>query len=687
MQFTESEIQEILQENLMLKKDLNEAKEELEATNKLYDTMVVGTSNLLLLVEEGSRGAVYVSPNVEEALGLPRELVMSDVRELGPDSGDIPCEEMFGDTISEQSGGSNSGESTILRSDAECLDRRTGQPKAYHRSVVRIEGIKGRNRYLVVYLDAEGGTADNSRLHELLLGGTVAVHNRMLKGMSHDLRTPLNSIAGFVMLLMKNADSAPKVKEYAHRIGVSCQDLLTMINQIMEMSGVDKNSPEADKSEFALGKTIEEISDMVRVKTQLKHQRFEVRTVGIEHDIFIGDKVRITEVLMNLLDNAVQYTQEGGEISLTVIGRESDGDADFREISFEVRDNGMGMSSELQKRLFDNNGRFDDVPGMQGTGIGIAVSRKFVAQMGGTISVQSTLGQGSTFFVGLRLQTAGQAADNFWSEHGVRRLLVVGENMNEAARICELLRDTGLDADYTASAYGTMQLIEQAGVDDRSFDLYLMDRDLQDKGYWEVADEIRAMNWAKTPAIILMSDKAEHFIQNVHKTGIDAIMPKPFFFSTFRTIVEELSLDQGGEGTGSESMISNPLGGLRFLVAEDNPINADVLKELLEVEGARCEIAGNGKAAVAMYRSSRPGFYDMVLMDIRMPLMDGYEATAAIRNLPREDAATVPILAMTADTMEEDVERSFACGMNAHIPKPINIKVLNQTIWKLRGKK
>ena len=687
MQFTESEIQEILQENLMLKKDLNEAREELEATNKLYDTMVVGTSNLLLLVEEGSRGAVYVSPNVEEALGLPRELVMSDVRELGPDSGDIPCEEMFGDTISEQSGGSNSGESAILRSDAECLDRRTGQPKAYHRSVARIEGIKGRNRYLVVYLDAEGGTADNSRLHELLLGGTVAVHNRMLKGMSHDLRTPLNSIAGFVMLLMKNADSAPKVKEYAHRIGVSCQDLLTMINQIMEMSGVDKNSPEADKSEFALGKTIEEISDMVRVKTQLKHQRFEVRTVGIEHDIFIGDKVRITEVLMNLLDNAVQYTQEGGEISLTVIGRESDGDADFREISFEVRDNGMGMSSELQKRLFDNNGRFDDVPGMQGTGIGIAVSRKFVAQMGGTISVQSTLGQGSTFFVGLRLQTAGQAADNFWSEHGVRRLLVVGENMNEAARICELLRDTGLDADYTASAYGTMQLIEQAGVDDRSFDLYLMDRDLQDKGYWEVADEIRAMNWAKTPAIILMSDKAEHFIQNVHKTGIDAIMPKPFFFSTFRTIVEELSLDQGGEGTGSESMSSNPLGGLRFLVAEDNPINADVLKELLEVEGARCEIAGNGKAAVAMYRSSRPGFYDMVLMDIRMPLMDGYEATAAIRNLPREDAATVPILAMTADTMEEDVERSFACGMNAHIPKPINIKVLNQTIWKLRGKK
>ena len=684
MQFTESEIQEILRENQILKQDLNDAREELEATARLYDAMVVGTRNLLLLIDEGGRGAVYVSPNVEEVLGLPRELVMSDIRELGPKSGDIPCKEMFDSGLAKQSGAEDSD--TILHSEAECIDRRTGLSKAYHRSVARLEGIRGNARYLVVYLDAESGTADNSRLHEILYDGTIAVHNRMLKGMSHDLRTPLNSIAGFVMLLMKNAENSAKVMEYAHRISVSCQDLLVMINQVMEMSGTDRNSAEADKSEFALGSTIEEVSELVKTKAQLKHQRFEVNTSGIEHDIFLGDKVRITEVLMNLLNNALQYTPEGGEISLSVIGRK-DGDSGYREISFEIRDNGIGMSSELQKRLFDNVGRFDDIPGMQGSGLGIAISRKFVAQMGGTISVQSTLGQGTTFFVGLRLQESGRAADNFWSEHGVHRLLVVGENMNEAARICALLRDTGLDTEYTASGYGALQLVEQANMEDRNYDLFLMDRDIQDKGYWEVADEIRAMAWTKIPAIILMSDKAEHFTQNVHKAGIAAIMPKPFFFSTFRKIVEDLGLDKEGEGAGIETVETNPLAGLRFLVAEDNTINADVLKELLEVEGARCEIAGNGKAAVAMFRNSRPGYYDMIIMDIRMPLMDGYEATAAIRSLPKDDAATVPILAMTADTMEEDVERAFACGMNAHIPKPLNIQVLNQAVHKLREKR
>ena len=350
MQFTESEIQEILRENSILKKDLADAREELEATGRLYDTMVVGTRNLLILIDEGSRSPVYVSPNVEDVLGLPRELVMSDIRELGPKSGDIPNRGMFDSGTSDQD--SEADYSEILHSEAECIDRRTGISKAYHRSVARIEGIRGNIRYLIVYLDSESGTADNSRLHEILYNGTIAVHNRMLKGMSHDLRTPLNSIAGFVMLLMKNAENSVKVKEYAYRIGVSCQDLLVMINQIMEMSELDKNSAEADNSEFALGSTIEEVSELVKAKAQLKHQWFEVHTSGIEHDIFLGDKVRITEVLMNLLNNAVQYTPEGGEISLSVIGRK-DGKWTYYSISPEGVESFKEMISSYTR--YDNS--------------------------------------------------------------------------------------------------------------------------------------------------------------------------------------------------------------------------------------------------------------------------------------------------------------------------------------------
>ena len=674
MQFTENEINEILRENEQLKKEVLAAKKEQEATARLYDMMVAGTKNLLLLTDGGKRSAVYVSPNVEEVLGLPRELVMSDIRELGPASGEIPCRDLF----------SSVGENEhLVRSDAECIDRRTGKSKAYHRSVTRIEGIDGQDRYLIVFLDAASGTADNSRLHEILYDGVIAANTRMLKGMSHDLRTPLNSIAGFVMLLLKNVDNPAKVQEYAHKIGMSSQDLLVMINQIMDLSGSQMGGQEACNREFALGQTIEEITHVIRNKAQIMHQSFEVRTSGIEHDIFIGDKARITEVLMNLLNNAIQYTPEGGEITLTVIGRQ-DGEPGYRDISFEICDNGIGMSSELQKRLFDNTGDFSTISEMQGSGVGIAMTRKFVAQMGGTISVQSTPGLGTTFFVGLRLQTAGDVADSFWSEHGVNRILVIGENMNEAARICDLLNNTGIDVEYTASGYGALQLIDQSNLEENGFDLLLIDRDLQDKGYMEIAREIRELPWVRIPPVILMSDKAEHFTKNVHKEGIAAIMPKPFFFSTFRDIVEGLGPAEKGSGIGSELSDTNPLAGLRFLVAEDNAINADVLKELLEEEGARCEIAGNGKAALAMFKNSRPGYYDMILMDIRMPLMDGCDATSEIRKLTRKDAG-LPILAMTADTAEEDVKRFYACGMNAHIPKPLNIKMLIQAVHRLRN--
>lgn len=670
MKYTEEEIEKIIRENQILKDKLSAAERGLETRNNLVEVMVEGTDNLVVLSQGGSRKAEYVSSNVEQALGVSRDAVMEDICELGPSCGGPAKAESLPEGETE-------------KAEVECLDRRDGNMRRYHRSTTRLLG--GGDYYLSVFLDAEGSTADEGRLRQILQDGDSAVRGRYLAAMSHDLRTPLNSITGSLLLLTKNAQDPVKVQDYAHRIGMCCQDLVSTVGQIIDMNGVENGKIVLEHEEFALGLAIEEVTSLISIQAQNKQQKFEVHTSGIEHDLFVGDKTRINEILMNLLSNSVKYTAKGGEISLSVTGK-PDAEPGYMDLSFEVKDNGIGMSNELQKRLFDSVGRGEDIPGMRGTGVGILMTRKLVNLMNGTLSVQSTPGQGTAFYVGLRLEAVDKGTDTFWSDHGIHRLLVVGESMNEASRICVLLESTGLKTDYTSSGHGALQMIEQANMEDQSYNLILLDRDVQDMSYTEIASAIRSMSWISAPAIILMSDKADHFLRPVKKSGIASIMPKPFFFSTFRQIVEKLNISTGEKNAVAGGREENPLSGLRFLIAEDNTINADIMKELLEVEGARCEIAGNGKAAVAMFRNSRLYYYDMLLMDIQMPVMNGYDATKEIRNLPRADAAEVPILAMTANTMAEDIQKSFDSGMNAHISKPLDISLLNQTVRRLRNR-
>lgn len=669
MKYTEEEIGRIIRENQILKDKLSAAERGLETRNNLVEVMVEGTDNIVVLSQGGSRRAEYVSSNVEQALGVAPSAVMEDICELGPSCGG-PAE------------AESVPEGETRRAEVECLDRRNGSMRRYHRSTTRLLG--GGDYYLSVFLDAEGSTADGGRLRQILQEGDSAVSRQYLAAMSHDLRTPLNSITGSLLLLTKNAQDPAKVLDYAHRIGMSCQNLVSTVSQIVDMNGVENGKIILEHEEFALGLAIEEVASLIGSQAQLKQQKFSVHTSGIEHDLFVGDKARINEILMNLLSNSVKYTAKGGEISLSVTGK-PDTEPGYMDLSFEIKDNGIGMSSELQKRLFDSVGRSEDIPGMRGTGVGILMTRKLVSLMNGTLSVQSTPGQGTVFYVGLRLEAVDKGTDVFWDEHGIHRMLIVGESMNEASRICVLLESTGLKADYTSSGQGALQMVEQANLEDQSYDLILLDRDVQDMSYTEIASGIRSMSWISAPSIILMSDKADHFLRPVRKSGIASIMPKPFFFSTFRQMVEKLNIGNGVKSTTAG--YENPLSGLRFLVAEDNTINADIMKELLEVEGARCEIAGNGKAAVAMFRNSKLHYYDMILMDIQMPIMNGYDATKEIRNLPRADAAQVPILAMTANTMAEDVRESFDSGMDAHITKPLDINLLNQTVRDLRSRR
>ncbi len=670
MKYTDKEIELLLAENRQLKEQLARSERGTEARNRLFDTFTEGSSDIAALVRGNSRKAVYVSHNVEEVLGIKPAVVMDDIRELGQDSGSDIGSHMnlaVGDTIKEE---------------VYCMDRLSNVPRKYYRNVTRIGGSE-EDMYMVIYVDATQST--ENKMQKILSSGANGASNRLLAGMSHDLRTSLNSIIGNVLLQMKNPGDQVRVMDYAHRISMSCQSLLAVINQIIDMNYMENGDIELQESEFALGDIIEEVSGIIGSSAQRKHQHFDVRIKGLEYDLFIGDRMRILEILVNLLSNAVKYTQEGGKIAL-IVGGKRDTDPNFVNLSFEIRDNGIGMSSELQKRLFDNVSRVDGkiVPGMMGSGLGIGMTRKLVNIMGGTISVQSAPGLGSTLFVGLRLRAVSTNTDNFWSERGIHSVLVTCPDMNEAARISGLLENSGLQVDYASSGYGALQFLEKAEHSERRYHVVLIDRDLEDSPYGEIVKSIQKLPGELAPLVILMSDKDDHFLHPVKKEGIHGIIPKPFFFSTFRQFFEKQgTMEKTSESVGKTDN-SNSLSGLRFLVAEDNSINADILKELLELEGARCEIAGNGRAALAMFQNSKPRYYDMLLMDIQMPVMNGYDATREIRKLTREDAHTVPILAMTADAMGSDMQKSIDCGMNAHISKPINIKLLNTTIRKLK---
>jgi CheY-like chemotaxis protein len=282
----------------------------------------------------------------------------------------------------------------------------------------------------------------------------------------------------------------------------------------------------------------------------------------------------------------------------------------------------------------------------------------------------------------MRLKMVNSGGSEFWKQHGIKRMLVANNNLQEAARIRNLMESAGVNATSISSGYGTVKLIEQAAVAEDEYDLILLDEDLQDMDWHEVVNSVRRMSWIRMPHIFLMTSR--HFYDEERRgAGIGQTLQKPFYVSGLHRLVEQVC-EVSGNGSGDYEAGSDTMTGLRFLAAEDNTINADMLKDLLEMSGARCEIAGNGRAALAMFSNSRPGFYDAILMDLQMPVMDGYAAAAAIRALNREDAKTIPIIAMTGSTYEEDINRTYESGMNAHITKPLDIRVLQSHVRHLR---
>jgi signal transduction histidine kinase/DNA-binding response OmpR family regulator len=515
----------------------------------------------------------------------------------------------------------------------------------------------------------------SQQLAEALRAAQIASESKttFLSNMSHDIRTPMNAVLGFTTLLAKDAENPAKVREYTRKITASGQHLLSLINDILDVSKIESGKVVLNFERFALNDVIASVDAIIQPMAKAKGQAFHLEVTGIRHEYLVGDETRVNQILLNLLSNAVKYTPAGGSIWLRIIGLEQRS-SQYERIRIEVEDTGYGMTPEYLETIFDAFTRAENstTNKVQGTGLGMAITKSIVELMGGTIEVFSEVNRGSLFRVELEMRILEEAEDRqFWEKRGISRILAVGVKAEGCGDIQALMESTGVRLEAAASVE------EAAGRlrDGMDYQLALLD--------WEScgpqgAEALRAA-LPKTVPMLLLAEFGAEGVEEVRRMECTDILTKPFFVSAFREKIEEMRGDPLHTHS-PEPADTVSLEGLRFLAAEDNEINAEILEEILAIEGASCELVENGRLAVERFQRAGEGEFDAILMDVQMPVMNGHEAARAIRALEREDAGRIPIIAMTANAFSEDEKAALDAGMDAHVAKPLNMDLLKKVI-------
>ncbi len=526
------------------------------------------------------------------------------------------------------------------------------------------------------------------QLAEALQAAQVASRSKtmFLSNMSHDIRTPMNAILGFTTLLAKDADNPAKVREYTAKITASGRHLLSLINDVLDVSKIESGKVVLTIGDFTLSDLVSSVDAIIRPMAKDRNQSFDVSVTDIKHEYLIGDETRINQILINLLSNAVKYTPEGGHIWFRIIGRPQRS-SQFEHIRIEVEDNGYGMTPEYLETVFDAFTRAENstTNKVQGTGLGMAITKNIVELMGGTIQVSSQIDKGSIFTVELELRIPdGQADRQFWRDSHIWRILAVDDDEEVCNSVQTLMKDTGVEVDTVQNGGDAVSRVREAADGENGYQMILLDWKMPGMDGVETAREIRKAR-PDIPILFLTAYDGSEVEEEARRLGNAGILAKPFFVSAFKEKIAAM-----GDGCIRESAPktteSDSLKGLRFLVAEDNDINAEILSELLDIEGAVCEIVENGQIAVARFAETEPGTFDAILMDVQMPVMNGYEAARAIRASGRADGEQIPIIAMTANAFAEDVRDALEAGMNAHVAKPIDMKLLKEAMDQYRKK-
>ena len=459
----------------------------------------------------------------------------------------------------------------------------------------------------------------------------------------------------------------------------------------MDVSKIESGKVVLNIAEFTLNALVSSVDTIVRPMANAKAQEFHVDVRDIKHERLLGDETRINQILINLLSNAVKYTPEGGNIWFRIIGLKQRSNQ-FEHIRIEVEDDGYGMTQEYLKVIFDAFTRAENstTNKVQGTGLGMAITKSIVELMGGTIEVSSEVNRGSLFRVELEFRIPeGQTDKPFWDQSGISRILFVGKDGQEGRNIQALMYNVGVAVDIVSEEKIFLSLLKDSGEAEKAYQLVLWDVDSPVTDNTLTLAQIRDILPPDALLLFLAGHderKLNHFEETLRQEYA-GMLAKPFFLSALKDKVTEMQAKKAGESKEPEAEETGSLQGLHFLAAEDNEINAEILSEILTMEGASCEIAENGRLALERFAGAKEGEFDAILMDGQMPVMNGYDATRAIRALARKDAREIPIIAMTANAFAEDEREALNAGMNVHLAKPIDVELLKQVIKKFINEK